>query len=263
MDNFVKDVEKDIDDITGGSFFAKAAKNPKKLQNNLLGSASYSYADQINSPSQMGMSSNGDMNTLGNDVNGMLGYVSVLVDGSGPASKTGRPLGNKYFMQTGASCVDSNTGKMVPRYIYVDNVPDPNIKVPPGLVAGVIEDLDVFNPFKVMSAFAEGGSPKCKQITLYTIDASNNVSQDTQYVTLTDITEIPRYDIISEGFDNMNSSQTNTNGDDKTTSASSTSNQIDEKITEDLSEDMGIRIYYMSLAFLVIYVLYKAMKKSM
>lgn len=259
MGSFVKDIENEIDDITGGSFFAKAAKNPQKLQKDILkkGSASYSYADQINSPSQMGMSSNGDMNTLGNDVTGMLGYVSVLVDGSGPASKTGRPLGNKYFMQTGASCVDSNTGKMVPRYIYVDNVPDGPI---PGLVAGVIEDLDVFNPFKVMSAFAEGGSPKCKQITLQTIDANNNVNQDTQYVTLTDITEIPSYDIIREGFIG---SQNNEDGDEKTTAVPSTSNQMDEKITEDLSEDMGIRIYYMSLAFLVIYVLYKTMKKSM
>jgi hypothetical protein len=132
------------------------------------------------------------------------------------------------------------------------------------LVAGVIEDLDVFNPFKVMSAFAEGGSPKCKQITLQTIDANNNVNQDTQYVTLTDITEIPSYDIIREGFIG---SRTNADVDEKTTAmpstSTSTSNQIDEKITEDLSEDMGIRIYYMSLAFLVIYVLYKTVKKSM
>lgn len=247
------------------SFFSQAAQNPKQLQKNLLGSASYSYQNQINSPSQMGMSSNGDMNTLGNDVNGMLGYVSVLVDGSGPASTTGRPLGNKYLMQTGASCTDVNTGKMVPRFIYMDNVPNGPI---PGLVAGVIEDLDVFNPFKVMSAFGEGGNPKCKKITLQTIDANNNVGSATEYVTLTDISEIPSYDIISEGFDNMSSSSSQTpNTDDKittiTTTTPTTKTEIDEKITEDLPEDMGLKVYYLSLASLMMYIIYKIIKKGM
>ena len=57
------------------SFYANANSNPQGTQSSLLG-PSYSYKDQIYTPEQLGMSGEGSMTALENDVTGMLGYVS-------------------------------------------------------------------------------------------------------------------------------------------------------------------------------------------
>lgn len=57
----------------------------------------YPYYKNIKTPTQLGMSSNGTLSALGNDINGLINYVSVLVEGNSKASATGRPLGNKFF----------------------------------------------------------------------------------------------------------------------------------------------------------------------
>ena len=58
---------------------------------------SYDYWKNIKQPSQMGMSSEGSLDALATNVDGLLSYVQVLVTGGGNASNTGKPLGNKFF----------------------------------------------------------------------------------------------------------------------------------------------------------------------
>jgi hypothetical protein len=65
---------------------------------------SYDYWKNIKQPRQMGMSPGFSLGTLSNNVSGLLSYVEVLVSGSGEASKTGEPLGNKFFLRTNGKC---------------------------------------------------------------------------------------------------------------------------------------------------------------
>ena len=91
------------------NFFEQVKENAKKVENELLG-PDYQYYKFINSPQAMGMSSNGSLSTLANDISGLIGYVEVLAVGGGKASKVNGPLGNKFFLTTGAKCVDVDTG---------------------------------------------------------------------------------------------------------------------------------------------------------
>ena len=68
---------------------------------------SYPYYKYINSPSKMGMSGKGSLNALGKDIDGLMNYVQLLVEGTGGASATGQPLGNKYFLKTMGKCTDT------------------------------------------------------------------------------------------------------------------------------------------------------------
>lgn len=65
---------------------------------------SYDYWKNIKQPGQMGMSSEGSLDALATNVDGLLSYVQVLVTGGGNASKTGKPLGNKFFLKTNGKC---------------------------------------------------------------------------------------------------------------------------------------------------------------
>ena len=161
-------------------------------------SHSYPYYKNIKSPSQIGMTDHGSLSALGKDIDGLMAYVEVLVSGKSKASKTGRPLGNKYFVDTKSSCKDTSTGKVVPRHFYVNNVPMGNIPFISegmgedftsfrGLLPGVISNLNVLDPRGLVSSFTESGTPDCAQLTMETIDNSNQKSSETNYVILSDI----------------------------------------------------------------------------
>lgn len=212
------------------SFYTNAKSNPQGVQASLLG-PSYSYKDQIKTPAELGMGDRGNMTTLGNNITGLIGYVSVLVDGGGKASKPRGPLGNKFFMKTGAMCNDVNTKKDVDRYIYVNNVPNPPL---PGLIKGVTTGLGTLNPFRIMGAFAEGSKPACREITLQVIDNNNQRSQETHFVTLSDIQSL-------EGFQN---------------------NNLQDSAPVEMPHDLGIQMYFITLSGLGLYLVYRLMNKQ-
>jgi hypothetical protein len=84
-----------------------------------------------------------------------------------------------------------------------------------------------------MGAFAEGTKPPCKEITMEVIDVNNQRSQETHFVTLSDINSL-------EGFSNYN---------------------LQNAAPVDLPKDIGIQLYYMTLSGLGLYLLYKLMNK--
>ncbi len=169
----------------------------------------YDYWKNIKSPNEMGMSDEGTIKALSNDISGLLNYVTVLVTGKSNASKTGQPLGNKFFLQTMATCKnveadpklpDSEKNPIiVPRYIYVDNIPDGTIPFIPsgpdggklkdfrGLIPGAIGNLSAFSPSGFGRAFTMGNHPDCINITLETVDNDNNYGEATHYVAVADI----------------------------------------------------------------------------
>lgn len=184
------------DNITEGfepsGFFSQVTGDIGDMKKNLLG-PEYSYAKQIKDPRSIGMSDRGSLSAIANNVRGMINYTEVLVTGGGRASKTGGPIGPKFFLKTGAKCKDNATGKKVTRYIYADYVPKGNLpfisagmggnfKDFRGLVPGTMSNVNDLNPFAIFGAFMTGGSPPCREISLETIDTNNTKSRETHHV---------------------------------------------------------------------------------
>jgi len=72
---------------------------------------SYDYWKSIKQPSEMGMSPGFSLGALANNVDGLLSYVEVLISGTGDASVTGKPLGNKFFLKTTGKCSETTAAQ--------------------------------------------------------------------------------------------------------------------------------------------------------
>ena len=207
----------------------------------------------------MGMSSQGSTTAISNNISGLIGYTQLLVTGKGNASKTGGPLGNKFFLETGAKCKDKKTGNLVTRSIYVNNVPDGSIPFITqglggakfstfrGLVPGTLSNLNQLNPFQMLQSFMSGNNPPCRAVTMPTIDNNNRVRNETRYVTDIDIQSMDSCMFPSRrnpvtGF---------------------TCRESFETISEsDMPDDSLIQLYYSALGLLGLYILFKLHEKK-
>ncbi len=245
---------------TSGStnIFEEVLSNASGVEEKLLG-PTYPYWSNIKSPEEMGMSSDGD--AIGADLKGLVGYVEVLATGGG-ASKTGKPLGNKFFLQTGGKCKDVKTGQETNRYIYVNNVPVGNIPIisaglganfsdAKGLIPGTMGNLNVLNPFAILGAFMAGSLPDCQELTMQTIDSNNAEGQETHFVTLVDI----------KNMDPCNWGDKGTNPATNISCKNFFTNMTPAKISDTLPKDICVQIYLFLLGILAIYILYCIMMK--
>jgi len=245
------------------NLFEEVLTDVNGVEERLLG-PDYPYYKYIKTPSELGMSDNGSLTTLGKDVSGLISYVELLVEGSGSASATGQPLGNKFFLQTGAKCNDLSSDQEVDRYIYIDNVPAGNIPFISsgvgvnfssfkGLIPGVISDLNVLNPYTIMQAFLSGGTPDCQELTMETIDIYNNKSTESHFVSLVDIQNMDSC-IFSD--------KTNTVYKTKYVKKFSNNNKNNKnKKKINFDNQMFVQSYIVSLSILGIYLLYCIMLK--
>lgn len=162
---------------------------------------SYNYAANVRTPGAIGMSPDGTLTALGNDITGLISYTQLLVEGTGKASATGQPMGNKFFLKTMGTCQDIDTGDTVDRYIYINNIPMGNIPFISesiggnfssfrGLIPGMFSDMEVFNPVTIAKGFMAGSMPSCRAINMGTVDVNNNVGSETQFVADVDIEAI-------------------------------------------------------------------------
>jgi hypothetical protein len=238
------------------NIFQEVLTDANGVQQKLLG-PTYPYYQNIKTPAQIGMSDAGNLQTLGNDINGLIAYVEVLVSGNSPASATGGPLGNKFFLNTGAKCLDTSTNQQQDRYIYVNNVPTGNIPFISsamgvnftdfkGLIPGTISDLNVLNPYAIMQSFLSGSVPPCQQVTLQTIDNNNNSSTETHYVSTVDIQNMDPC-VFQNGTNPINGKKCNE------TFANNSSVKIN------YPEDPYIQLFFICLALLGVFFLYKIM----
>ena len=232
--------------------FQEVLTDAKGLEEKLMG-PSYPYYKNIKSPSEIGMSSKGSLTTLGKDIDGLIQYVELLVSGNSKASKTGGPLGNQFFLQTGAKCMDQATQNQVDRHIYVNNVPVGNIPFISsgmgvnfsefkGLIPGTMGNLNALNPFTIMQAFMSGSTPPCQEITMQTIDVNNNKSSETHFVTLVDI-------------QNMDPCLF-----PKKQNPVTKENCRESFVSNNFPQDPVDQIYFMSLAGVGLYILYRFME---
>jgi hypothetical protein len=160
---------------------------------------SYEYSKYIKTPNDMGITVGSSLSNVENGVAGIFSYVKLLVEGKSNASKTGKPLGNKYFLETQEDCIVESTNEKVKRSLYFDNVPSGAVILKDtgnnfsdfrGLVPGVVENVISIGKIDFFSAFTQTGIPKCLPVKLKTININNNESIDTQYVTISDIETI-------------------------------------------------------------------------
>jgi hypothetical protein len=243
------------------NLFEEVLNDAKSVEQELLG-PSYPYYKNIKTPSQLGMSDKGSISALTTDINGLIQYVEVLVTGNSKASSTGGPLGNKFFLKTGAKCKDVVSGDEVDRYIYIDNVPAGNIPFISdglgvnfsefkGLIPGAMSNLNALNPFTLSQAFLSGSVPDCQELTMQTISIDNVKSSETNYVTLTDITNMDSC-IFSDGKNPVSGE-----------SCQETFKMDVAKNAEPIkmSNDPLVQIYYSGLAFVGLYILVKLMDK--
>jgi hypothetical protein len=186
-----------------GNIFQDVLNDAGGVQNNLLG-PTYPYYKNIKMPSQIGMSDKGTMKQLSSNIDGLINYVELLVSGKSKASKTGGPLGNKFFLKTGGKCIDNSTdgsNNQVDRYIYINNVPNGTIPFISsgmgvnfsdfeGLIPGSMGNLEALNPFAILQSFMSGATPPCQEITMQTINVNNHKSSESHFVTVADIKNI-------------------------------------------------------------------------
>jgi len=252
------------------NIFQDVLTDAKGVEEKLLG-PTYPYYKNIRTPSEIGMTDKGSISNVVADINGLIQYVDLLVSGKSKASVTGGPLGNKFFLQTGAKCAaldkctdpkDSSSCQQTDRYIYVNNVPQGNIPFISsgmgvnftdfrGLIPGAMGNLNVLNPFAIMGAFMSGSTPPCQEVTLQTIDVNNNSSSETHYVTVSDIQNM---DPCS--FPNRTNPVTNVRCRESFQTA------VAQNASPVMPDGTLDQIYFASLAGIGIYLLYRCMEKS-
>ena len=166
---------------------AGAAKSGAADSPGLLG-PSYSYADELPAPNEIGVRDGGDVGAIMDSAAGVNYYVDAIGFGQKTMFNTHdlNPLGLRYFMSTGATC--SNGALM---WDYIDTTPQGNLLgkrvdaslqsmgLPRmrGLAPGILEDArDALNPMPIFNAAMGTGYPKCKQVTMEVGDMNGRIA---------------------------------------------------------------------------------------
>ena len=140
----------------------------------------YSFADEMMSPREMGIRRDGSFSGIMREVSGVNYYSDAIgfgtATGLAQANKLNQqPMGIRYFVKTGQTC--SNGADL---YEYVDMIPKgemlgkritgeldamglPRMR---GLAPGIMEDAtSALNPLPLLQAAAGTGYAKCKKVT--------------------------------------------------------------------------------------------------
>lgn len=237
----------------------------------------YPYQDYIRTPKEIGMNDKGTIQQLGRNIKGLTEYVYLIVTGKSKASATGdRPLGNKYFLKTGAKCQASDTCKTdeagvstcqeTDRYIYINNIPTGNIPFISsgmgvnfsefrGLLPGAMEKLKVLDPAAIFRSFKDGATPPCQQITMEIVDNNNNSREQSNYVTVGDIESIDPCLFNTSTYNKQNPIT-------KKRCREAFQNPVATNAGVIMSDDPIDQLYFAGLASIGIYIFYRIMEKA-
>ena len=211
------------------------------------------YDKNILTSTEIGMSSKDSLSTLGNNIDGLIGYVELLVSGGGKASATGKPLGNKFFLKTQEKCRDKTTQQEVDRYVYINNVPQRNIPLISSGFGVDFPNLNAFNPMELFQSFFSDANPDCQELKMETMDIYNNKSTESHYVTLMDIKNMDPCT-----FTNKKNPITNVQCRETFTNL----NQDQNHTCFNVPKDPISQLYFASVGVLGIYILYGIMVKN-
>jgi hypothetical protein len=279
-----------------GLFTVAGGEDGMNALDKILG-PSYDYSGHIKSPTEMGMSAKGNFGALADDISGLLGYVDLLIGGQCTlgecaskrlnvngryAGEYGRPLGNRFFLDTPMKCKDIATDEEVTRSIYVNNIPDGRIPLVSdmaggvsfddfkGIMPGIMSNIAQINPMQILMAFVTGTSSACQMVTMPTMDVNDNPGTDRRYITNMDISAMPdswftggvpsksSYD-ITEDFQTMRGGNAEPATSTNLKSAPLKGSKIDYS---KMPNDVVIKFYYSMLGLLGLYMLLRLMIKK-
>lgn len=256
------------------NFFEQFGEEAHKLEEKFLG-PDYNYAKNILSPKDLEMIefdgknfdliNNNGLPELAADFAGLIDYVELLVSGTSNASKTGKPLGNRYFLPTAGTCKDSDGNEQV-RNIYVNNIPTGSIPIISaiagkdfsefrGLVPGIFTDLEVLNPLKLFSGMFVSPDTPCSNVELSVVDKDNNETFESKYVINQDIRDIDPC---------VFSNQVNTITQETCSEIQAFTNMNNNKNKKKLNidDDKLIKIYFVMLTILYFYIFLRLICKK-
>jgi hypothetical protein len=142
---------------------------------------SYSFADELKGPSELGIQRDGSFKQVANAIAGINYYADAIGFGEptaysnirGGAFSDQKPLGIRFFVKTGKKCTNGQD-----MYEYIDTIPKGDLmgkRVPNelrkmglpqlrGLAPGIMEDaVGALNPIPLVRAATNGGGPQpCK-----------------------------------------------------------------------------------------------------
>ena len=127
-------------------------------------------------------------------------FINAVLQGTkmrkGPGKKY--TLGPFGFINTGATCKDTKSGKTVPRYTFSDyratgNIPflssaaGVNFSTLKGLIPGMVETAAKASPMGLVNAFSQGADPECSEIRMLAMDNDGNIGVESHHVLDSDI----------------------------------------------------------------------------
>jgi hypothetical protein len=231
----------------------------------------YKYSKNIKSNKELKMSSKGSWKTLKNNVKGISAYNDLLISGYSKASKAnGGPLGNKFFIESVGYCNSNTAGDQV-RYMYIDNVPDGDIKVledlginvgsnAKGLLPGLISSASRMNPLGLLNAVQTPGKLPCQEVSLKVGDIGNtqNVSH---YVADQDIEDINPCNFNNNKNPLTNKSCESFSGSRRVADPNKV-HTVDPIVENVDRQEIFLQFYYSFIVLLVGYLIYKLMAKK-
>jgi hypothetical protein len=227
----------------------------------MVAPSTYPYYQYIKTPQQLGMSGQGSLHALGNDIDGLLAYTEVLVSGHSKASATGRPLGNQFFLDTGTKCTDSS-GNQQERYSYYNFIPNGSIPFIStglggtditsfeGIIPGILQDMNVFDPYAMLNAMTAPTDPSCSLVTLNVVDNSNNITRESNYVANVDLSTMDPC-LFPDRKNPINGNKC----------LQGFTPSMDSEQSLPLPQDTLTQIFYAAICVLVLYIIYRMMLK--
>lgn len=149
-------------DLGKNSLWKKMSTKSSDAVTEMIG-PDYSYADNIQSASSLGVGSDGSFGQLGTNVDAVAYYVGALITGN-------PPLGDQFYVNTGGTCVAPD-GQSRERFNYINNMSSGSAALPSaisdlgsdfnGLIPGVVDDIEGLNPLYIFTAMTSSGTPQC------------------------------------------------------------------------------------------------------
>jgi hypothetical protein len=132
-------------------------------------------------------------------------------------------------------------------------------------------NMDVLNPANIAAAFTSTGTPDCQKITMETVNSKNMVSSETNYVTVSDISNldpclftpdknkkrinpVTKEQCKQEGFSTIENSDQIFN--------ESESSSIHNAILQDIEKDYIAQTFVVSVSLFGIYLFYKTLYRT-
>lgn len=169
-------------DVGKNSIWSDITNEASTVSTDLLG-PEYSYADNIMPTAALGVGSDGTFGQMITNIEAVVYYVEALITGK-------PPLGNKYFVNTGGTCVGTD-GQLRSRYNYINNMSSGSAALPPaismlgsdlnGLIPGVVDDIEGLNPTYLFNAMTSDASPPCECYLCRV--TTNEVGGELQWIT--------------------------------------------------------------------------------